>query len=175
MNCRVLFPCVFSFKANMRSRERQMKLRWYWKHICKDCYWSAENALEAPAFSSIKAPLWGDPLICKPEYLCVLAAQLCPTRCNSMDCSQPGSSVHSIWARRLEWAAISFSRSSSPPRDQTQVFCIAGRLFFFNITIWATWDASLKPKIPNKDQFVFSLLNFENSSCIIDTNSLPDK
>ena len=42
----------------------------------------------------------------------------------------PGSSVHGIsQARILEWVAILFSRGSSRPRDQTQVYCIAG-LFF---------------------------------------------
>ena len=35
-------------------------------------------------------------------------------------CSPPGSSVHGIsQARILEWVAISFSRGSSQPRDQT--------------------------------------------------------
>ena len=35
--------------------------------------------------------------------LCVYA-QSCPTLCNSMDCSPPGSSVHGIsQARTLEW------------------------------------------------------------------------
>ena len=38
-------------------------------------------------------------------------AQLCPTLCNPIDCSLPGSSVHGIFqARVLEWVAISFSR-----------------------------------------------------------------
>ena len=37
-----------------------------------------------------------------------LVAQLCPTLCNPMDCSLPGSSVHGILqARILEWVAIS--------------------------------------------------------------------
>ena len=46
-----------------------------------------------------------------------------------MDCSPPGSSVYGILqARILEWVAISFSRGSSQPRDQTQVSHIAGRL-----------------------------------------------
>ena len=37
--------------------------------------------------------------------------QLCPTLCDSMDSSPPGSSIHGIlWARTLEWVAISFSR-----------------------------------------------------------------
>ena len=41
-------------------------------------------------------------------------AQLCPTLCDPMDCSLPGSSVHGIFqAIVLEWIAISFSRGSS--------------------------------------------------------------
>ena len=56
-----------------------------------------------------------------------------------MDCSLPGSSVHGIFqARVLEWAAISFSRGSSQPRDQTQVSRTAGRRF----TIWAARESS---------------------------------
>ena len=42
-----------------------------------------------------------------------------------MDYSLPGSSVHGIsQARTLEWVAISFSRGSFPPRDQTHVSCV---------------------------------------------------
>ena len=60
----------------------------------------------------------------------VLVVQLCPTLWDPMDCSPPGSSVHEILqARVLEWVAISYSRGSSQPRDQTQVSCIAGRFF----------------------------------------------
>ena len=44
-------------------------------------------------------------------------AQSCPTLCDPMDCSLPGSSVHGIFqARVLECVAISFSRASSRPR-----------------------------------------------------------
>ena len=36
--------------------------------------------------------------------------QSCPTLCDSMDCSLPGSSIHGIFqARVLEWVAIAFS------------------------------------------------------------------
>jgi len=43
-------------------------------------------------------------------------AQSCPTLCDPMDCSPPGSSVHGILqARTLEWVAIFFSRGSSRP------------------------------------------------------------
>ena len=41
------------------------------------------------------------------------------------DCSLPCSSVHGISkARILEWVAISFSRESFQPRDETYVSCI---------------------------------------------------
>ena len=48
-------------------------------------------------------------------YLAAAAAkslQSCPTLCDPMDCSLPGSSVHGILqARVLEWVAISFSNA----------------------------------------------------------------
>ena len=57
-------------------------------------------------------------------------AQSCPTLCDPVDCSPPGSSAHGILqARVLEWVAISFSRESSRPRNQTQVSHVAGRRF----------------------------------------------
>ena len=38
-------------------------------------------------------------------------AQSCPTLCDPMDCSPPGSSIHGIFqARVLEWGAIAFSK-----------------------------------------------------------------
>ena len=44
----------------------------------------------------------------------LLVAQSCPTLCNPMDCTLPGSSVHGILqARILEWVAIFFSKGSS--------------------------------------------------------------
>ena len=70
--------------------------------------------------------------------------QSCPTLCHPMDCSLPGSSVHGIFqARILKWASISFSRGSSPLRDQTWVSCIAGRCF----AVWATREAWKKAYI----------------------------
>ena len=60
-------------------------------------------------------------------------AQSCPCLCYHMDCSLPGPSVHGIFqARVLEWAAISFAKGYSQPRDWTQVSHIA------DFTIWAT-------------------------------------
>ena len=52
-------------------------------------------------------------------------AQLCLTLCDPVDCSPPGFSVHGILqVGILEWVAISFSRGSSCPRDQTHISCI---------------------------------------------------
>ena len=69
--------------------------------------------------------------------VCVSVAQSC-LLCNPMDCNLPGASVQGILqARVLEWVAISFSRGSSWPRDQTHVSCIAGRFFIS----WPTREA----------------------------------
>ena len=67
-------------------------------------------------------------------------AQSCLTLCDFMGCNLPGFSVHGIFqARVLEWAAISFFRRSSQPRDWTQVSRIVGRRF----TVWATREVSV--------------------------------
>ena len=62
----------------------------------------------------------------------------CPTLCDLMDSSLLGSSIHgNLQARVLEWAAISFSRGSSKPRDRTWVSCIADK----HCTVWDTRKA----------------------------------
>ena len=57
------------------------------------------------------------------EYVCVRSvSQQCLTLFDPIDCSPPGSSVHGIFqARIVGQFAISYSRGSSRPRDQTQV------------------------------------------------------
>ena len=71
-------------------------------------------------------PLVG--IIC--NYNLTAGAQSCPTLCDPMEGSVPGSAVRGIFqARILEWAAISFSRGYSQPRDQIRVSCIADRRF----------------------------------------------
>ena len=66
---------------------------------------------------------------CDNVYCCSVP-QTCLTLCDRMDCSPPSSSVHGTpQARKLAWVAISFSRGSFQPRDQTWVSALAGRFF----------------------------------------------
>ena len=68
----------------------------------------------------------------------VWVAPSCPTVCNPMDCSPPGSFVHWILQTRiLQWVAMPFSRGSSLLRDGTQISWI-GRLILYH---WATREA----------------------------------
>ena len=50
-------------------------------------------------------------------YVCSVV-QSCPTFCDTLDYSPPGSSAHGIFQSRiLEWVATSYSRGSSWSRD----------------------------------------------------------
>ena len=99
--------------------------------------------------------------VCVCVCVCVCSvAQSCPVLCDCslwtglwsmdcshglpvMDCSPPGSSVCGIlWARILEWGAISFCRGSSQARDRTCVSC--GSCFGRQILYpWATWEVQV--------------------------------
>ena len=50
---------------------------------------------------------------------CALSRSVVSDPCDPIDCSPPGSAVHwNFQARRLEWAATSFSRGPSQPMHQ---------------------------------------------------------
>ena len=107
-------------------------------------HWSLRKA-----FLSLLAILWNSalkwvylsvpplPLALVQQYsnkVKMLVAQSCPTLCDPMDNSLPGSFLHGIsQARIVEWVSIPFSRVSSWPRGQTWVSHIASRFF----TVWA--------------------------------------
>ena len=62
--------------------------------------------------------------VCVCVCVCV-CAQSCLALTNTMACNPLGSSVCGIFqARILEWGAISSSRGSSLPRDQTHISCV---------------------------------------------------
>ena len=88
--------------------------------------------------------------------VCAQLLQLCPTLCDSMDCSPPGSSVYGILQARIwEWVAMPSSRESSWPRDRTHVFMSPALVGGFPTTeepgksyvgsfCWIMWDLSLR-------------------------------
>ena len=89
--------------------------------------------------------------------------QSCPTLCDPIDCSPPGSSVHGILqARILEWVAISYSRGSSQPRDWTHVSDISytGKqvFFFFLFSTGATSKLTALPSFIFLGTWFISLL-----------------
>ena len=78
------------------------------------------------------------------QQLCVCMSsvvQLCPTLWDPTDCSRTitGSSVHGIFqARILEWAAISYSRGPSRPKDRTCISWVSCtvRQILYHCTTW---------------------------------------
>ena len=72
--------------------------------------------------------------------------QSCPTLCDPVDCSLIGSSVSGILqAGILEWVAISSSRGSSCPRDQTHISCVSciGRQILYHCATCETQSTVL--------------------------------
>ena len=92
--------------------------------------------LNAPTpFLCLPVPLLqGCSTSCLSGCLRAKLRHLCPTPCDPMDCSPPGSSVRGILqARILKWVAMPSSRESSQPRDRTQVscfFCVGRRILY---------------------------------------------
>ena len=67
--------------------------------------------------------------------ICVIVAQSCPTLCNAMDGSLPGSSVHGILqVRMLEWVAIPFSRTMAV--QSTSVYKASAMLGAYVIVVF---------------------------------------
>ena len=87
--------------------------------------WSvAENLLHTYVYSIV--------------YAVCLVAQLCPTLCNPMGCSSPGSSVHGDYpGKYTEVSCHALLQGIFPTQWSNPVSQIAGRFF----TIWATREA----------------------------------
>ena len=82
---------------------------------------TSENSSKLVEFIIFKLAnyLWFS--LCSKLYVWV-CTQSCLTLWEPTDCSPPSSSVHVIsQARILEWVAISSSRRTSWPRDQTHI------------------------------------------------------
>ena len=100
--------------------------------VTKICFTLTENlSLESPSWEEWPYTcIYIDVGMVSNGEMKALVAQSRLTLCSPMNCSLLSSSVHgNLQARIPEWVAIPFSRGSSWPRDQTWVFCIAGRFF----------------------------------------------
>ena len=73
-------------------------------------------------------------------YSCVLVTQSCPTLCDPIDCSPPGSSVYGIFrARILEWVAISFSWKHVEKHVSTSMFIMIRLQTSENLPACMSW------------------------------------
>ena len=113
--------CINSDRESNKTRPRSNRYTCYLKQ--KSIQWNLSIIHLKKSFKG----LWN-------TWYTTIHAQLCPTLCDPLDCSPPGSSVHGIsQARILEWVVISFSRVSSQPRNRTHTSCIsctAGGFFY---------------------------------------------
>ena len=85
----------------------------------------------------------------------VLVDQLCPTLCDSMDCSPPCYVQGIPQAKILQWLPFPSPGESSRLRDQTQVSGTAGGFFI----IRATREAWRKKSLFNKYHWENCILN----------------
>ena len=80
-----------------------------------------------------------------PSCMHAKLLQSCPTLCDPMNCSLPGSSVHGILqARILEWVAMPYSSRSSWPRDWTRISYVFPALEFLAHRITVLENTSLE-------------------------------
>ena len=65
--------------------------------------------------------------------VCVLVTQSCPTLCDLMDCSPPGSSLSLQFSRQENWSGLPFPspRDLPHPGIKSMSSALAGRFFFF--------------------------------------------
>ena len=123
-----------------------LESQWVWVMAFDLCSLQACDG-KLPPFAALWFPHWG--LSCTAvipvqpgspwpqKSLCaaswwgeVSVRQPCPTLCDPMDGSPPGSSVHGILqARTLEWVATPFI-GSSRPRDRTQASCLCRQILY---------------------------------------------
>ena len=128
-----LFPVTFLKITDERNLStkcfRDWSLLFHW-------LFNVSDALRIVPQFGTKASLI---LSCSTRACVCSITQSCPTLFDPMDCSSPGSSVHGIsQARILEGVAISSSRGSSQPRDQTCISCVSciGRQVLYHRGTW---------------------------------------
>ena len=81
--------------------------------------------------------------------LCAESFQSCPTLCDPMDHSLPGSSVFGILqATTLEWISMPSSKGSSRPRDPVHILRLLHWQVDFLPVSWEGWRMGSSPAFP---------------------------
>ena len=105
----LLLPSIFP-SIRVFSNESALHIRWpkYWSFS-----FNISLTNEHPGLMDFRMD-WLDLVAVQGTlYLCAKSFQSCPTLCDPVGCSPPGSSGHGILqARILEWVAMRFSRGS---------------------------------------------------------------
>ena len=97
--------------------------------------------------------------------------QSCPALCHPMDCSLPGSSVHSILqAKILEWVAIPFCRGSSQGSNSltSLMYLVLAGGFFTTSTTWEAlcYLATLFSWAPKSVQMATAAMKLKEASSL---------
>ena len=87
--------------------------------------------------------------MCFNHFILVLpkSFQSCPTLCDPMDCSPPGSSVHGIFQARV-WSGLPFPPPGDRPDPRIEPTCLTSPAFtgrFF--TTSTTWGAKFEQTV----------------------------
>ena len=137
--------------AELRGEDRML-------YMWMVCLWGKPHASRIGT-ESVLQTLQGSPSARVLNHMRACSvAQLCPSLCDPMDCSPPGSSVHGIFQTRiLEWVATSSSKGSSPPRDWTESpaasSCIGRQILYH----WATEEPK---QWYNYQRAIISMINW---------------
>ena len=90
-------------------------------------------------------------------------ASVCPTLCDSMDCSLPRYSVHGILQTRiLKWVAMPSSKGPSQPKDQTHVL--------LSLLHWLAGSLPLEP-LGKPDIYTLLCIRWASPGALVVKNS----
>ena len=102
----------------------------------------------------------------RPTIICCfcLAAKLCSTLWDLMDCSPPGCLCPwDCLGKNTGVGSHFYPRGSSQLRDWTRGSCLAGGFF----TIWATWEAPFLPSRSKSASLIFHISVNGNSILLV--------